>query len=147
MSQSKLSMESTPESPSMEQIPSTPLPPITQEQLRAYAHASGDHNPIHLDESVARASGLPGVIAHGMLSAAFIAEGAIRALEERTQYQGYRIQRCQCRFKVMVTLGDQISVGGAIKHAGPNALVVELQARNQRGEVVTTGSIEFQKGV
>ena len=37
------------------------------EQIAAYARASGDMNPIHLDERFARSVGLPGVIAHGML--------------------------------------------------------------------------------
>lgn len=41
---------------------------ITRADLVAYAEASGDHNPIHLDEEVARSVGLPGVIAHGMLT-------------------------------------------------------------------------------
>ena len=41
---------------------------LTREDLRAYADASGDHNPIHLDEATARAVGLPDVIAHGMLT-------------------------------------------------------------------------------
>ncbi|MBM9460960.1 MaoC family dehydratase N-terminal domain-containing protein [Nocardioides sp. zg-536] len=39
---------------------------ITRADLVAYAEASGDHNPIHVDEEVALAVGLPGVIAHGM---------------------------------------------------------------------------------
>ena len=41
---------------------------LTRADLRAYAAASGDHNPIHLDDEVASAVGLPGVIAHGMLT-------------------------------------------------------------------------------
>lgn len=41
---------------------------ITREDLRRYADASGDHNPIHLDDEAARALGLEGVIAHGMLT-------------------------------------------------------------------------------
>ena len=41
---------------------------VTRADLRAYAEASGDRNPIHLDEDVARAVGLPDVIAHGMLT-------------------------------------------------------------------------------
>ena len=40
----------------------------TRADLVAYAEASGDHNPIHQDEEVARSVGLPGVIAHGMLA-------------------------------------------------------------------------------
>ena len=39
---------------------------------RTYAGVSGDHNPIHQDESVARSVGLPGVIAHGMYTLALV---------------------------------------------------------------------------
>ncbi|MEY5145091.1 MAG: hypothetical protein RL745_458 [Actinomycetota bacterium] len=42
--------------------------PVTRAQLRRYADLSGDHNPIHQDESVAHAVGLPGVVAHGMFT-------------------------------------------------------------------------------
>jgi acyl dehydratase len=41
---------------------------LTRADLVAYAEASGDHNPIHQDEAVALSVGLPGVIAHGMLT-------------------------------------------------------------------------------
>lgn len=44
--------------------------PITRSDLVRYAEASGDGNPIHQDESVALAVGLPGVIAHGMYTMA-----------------------------------------------------------------------------
>jgi len=43
---------------------------VTRADLVAYADASGDHNPIHQDEDVARSVGLPGVIAHGMYTLA-----------------------------------------------------------------------------
>jgi acyl dehydratase len=50
------------------------LPPLTltvdRTQLVRYAGASGDFNPIHWNERVAREVGLPGVIAHGMLTMA-----------------------------------------------------------------------------
>ena len=52
---------------------------VTREDLVAYAAASGDHNPIHQDEEVARSVGLPGVIAHGMYTLAL----AARYLEEQ----------------------------------------------------------------
>jgi len=41
---------------------------LSRDDLREYAEASGDHNPIHLDEATARSVGLPDVIAHGMLT-------------------------------------------------------------------------------
>ncbi len=53
-----------------EELPSITLPPVTRLDLIKYAGASGDYNPIHtIDEEAARA-GLPGVIAHGMLTMA-----------------------------------------------------------------------------
>jgi acyl dehydratase len=41
---------------------------LTRESLERYARASGDLNPIHLRDDIARETGLPGVIAHGMLT-------------------------------------------------------------------------------
>lgn len=41
---------------------------FTREDLVAYAHASGDMNPIHREEEFAKSVGLPDVIAHGMLT-------------------------------------------------------------------------------
>ena len=41
---------------------------LTRADLAAYAAASGDSNPIHADDAAAQAVGLPGVVAHGMLT-------------------------------------------------------------------------------
>jgi acyl dehydratase len=46
---------------------------VTRADLVAYAEASGDHNPIHQDEEIARSVGLPGVITHGMFTLALVA--------------------------------------------------------------------------
>ena len=45
---------------------------LDRELLKAYANASGDHNPIHQDEEFALSVGLPNVIAHGMLTMALV---------------------------------------------------------------------------
>lgn len=45
---------------------------VRRSDLVAYAAASGDHNPIHSDDEVARIVGLPGVIAHGMFTMALV---------------------------------------------------------------------------
>ena len=47
---------------------------ITREQIKAYADASGDQNPLHQDEAFARSVGFPGIIAHGMFSMAHVAK-------------------------------------------------------------------------
>lgn len=51
---------------------------VNRENLRDYATASGDHNPIHLDEEFAQSVGLPNVIAHGMYTMALAGEAIHR---------------------------------------------------------------------
>ncbi len=120
-----------------QEIPNTTLNPIDQAQLARYAKASGDTNPIHLDEKVAIASGLPGVIAHGMLSAAFLAERA-RELAPNRPLKNYK-----CRFKAMLALGDSVTISGFAKEANRERLVLELVAKNQKGETVTTAVVQL----
>lgn len=50
-----------------EKFPGQPLKPCSMDDLRRYAAASGDDNPIHLDPELARQAGLPGPPVHGML--------------------------------------------------------------------------------
>jgi acyl dehydratase len=45
---------------------------VNRALLKAYADASGDHNPIHQNEEFAISVGLPNVIAHGMLTMALV---------------------------------------------------------------------------
>lgn len=110
--------------------------PITREQLKLYAEASGDNNPIHLDDAVAKKSGLPGVIAHGMLTMAFMGEFLHQALAELGDG---RIQEMSCRFKAMTFPGDVVTVNGIVKDVKGNLVDCDLETRNQKGEVTTTG--------
>ncbi len=50
---------------------------LTRASLKAYADASGDQNPIHQDDAVAAAVGLPGVIAHGMLTMGLVGQPGV----------------------------------------------------------------------
>ncbi len=50
---------------------------IDADQTFRYANASGDHNPIHVDENVARLAGLPGIVVHGMCTLAFASKAII----------------------------------------------------------------------
>ena len=68
---------------------------VTRADLRRYADASGDHNPIHLDDAAAQSLGLPGVVAHGMLTSALAvgvvaqwAGGADRVLATSIRFAG-----------------------------------------------------------
>lgn len=55
------------------ELPAMEVPRMSRDLLARFAEASGDHNPIHLDPAAAQSAGLDGVIAHGMLSAAYLA--------------------------------------------------------------------------
>ena len=47
---------------------------ISHAQIRRYANASGDFNPVHLDEQFAANSSFGRIVAHGMMTLAFISE-------------------------------------------------------------------------
>lgn len=110
--------------------------PITREQLKAYAEASLDHNPIHLDDAVAKKAGLPGVIAHGMITMAFFGELAHQALSEAG---GGRIEELSCRFKAMTLPGDVVTLTGTVRSREGATVNCDLEARKQSGEVTATG--------
>lgn len=105
---------------------------FTKEQIAEYAEASGDHNPIHLDDDFARTVGLPGIIAHGMLQMGLLAAVAADAAGGPD-----RLRRIYCRFAGMVVPGDTVTF--TAEPAGPRR--IELRAVNQRGEPVLTKSI------
>ncbi|HYP21949.1 MAG TPA: MaoC/PaaZ C-terminal domain-containing protein [Actinomycetota bacterium] len=53
---------------------------VDDDQTFRYAEASGDHNPIHVDEATAKMAGLPGIILHGMCTMAMASKGAVNGL-------------------------------------------------------------------
>lgn len=97
---------------------------FTVEQIAAYAEASGDRNPIHLDDEFARSVGLPGVIAHGLLQMGLLA---------RVAGEPQRLRRLTCRFAGIVRPGDTIEYRS--EEEGGR---VQLSASNQAGEPVLT---------
>ena len=84
------------------------LPPIDRMRLIKYAGASGDFNPIHLVDEAAAEAGLPGIIAHGMLTVATMGLLFSPYLEH-----GY-VKTFRSRFSGMVFLGDVLRVGGHV---------------------------------
>jgi acyl dehydratase len=115
-------------------------PPIVQEQLNRYAEASGDFNPIHLDEEAAHRVGLDSVIAHGMLSMAFLGQFLQQQI---AGLPGARIADFRVRYVSMVRLGDTLTCLGVLKERtvrdDEQVFSIECWAQNQRGEKVTSG--------
>ena len=87
--------------------------------------------------------GLPGVIAHGMLSAALLVERAIGFMEDAGKGPGAVLQSFNSRFKAMTLLGDVIAIGGTVKARAGCEVTLELHARNQREEITTVGVATF----
>jgi len=78
---------------------------VSKEMIQTYADASGDHNPLHLDEAYARKAGLEKPIAHGML----ILGLSLSALEDwGLSMKG--IRKLRTRFKEKVAEGDTIEI-------------------------------------
>jgi acyl dehydratase len=103
---------------------------FTRDQIRAYAEASGDHNPIHVDDDFARKVGLPGVIAHGMLQMGLMANVAVAAAGGDPR----RVKRIGCRFAAMVLPGDVVTFSGEPDAQGR----MDITAVKQDGERILT---------
>ena len=123
-------------------LPDLRKPPITKMQLVKYAGASGDYNLIHTDDETARTVGLDGVIAHGMLSMAFLGEYLCWLAGPES------VRRLSVRFVEMVRPGDTLTCRGHVKERTTvdtgRRLQLEVWAENQRAERVTVGEAEVE---
>lgn len=112
---------------------------VTKEKIAQYAHASGDFNPVHLDEEFAAGTPFGRTIAHGMLILAFLSEMMTRAFQ-RQWLEGSRLK---VRFKAPVYPGDVVTTFGEVKDIqelnGARYATCTVGCRNQRGEEVIIG--------
>ena len=108
---------------------------VTQEQLRAYADASGDHNPLHLDAAYAAGTMFGRPIAHGMLVLAFISEMMTDAFGERWLESG----SLRVRFRAPVYPGDTVQASATKRGEEDGAIHYDAAVRNQDGQAVIDG--------
>jgi acyl dehydratase len=108
---------------------------VTQEQIDAYAEASGDHNPIHVDADFARSVGLPGTIAHGLLEMGILAEAIARWAGGNEN-----LRSLECRFNKPLLADDTIICRGHVVavDADQGIATLEVEAASDRGERVLT---------
>lgn len=116
---------------------------LSRQQLRDYAEASGDDNPIHLDEKIAQSVGLPGVIVHGMLSMALLADFLRLHFPEAS----YDLRRLSTRFRKVTFPDDKLVLGGTVKREVGAEWIVELWVKNQKGEITAEGEAQIQPRV
>jgi acyl dehydratase len=83
---------------------------VTREDVKAYADAGGDQNPLHQDDASARAAGFPGIIAHGMFTM-----GHLATCVSRWAGGPERIRRLTAQFRAPVYMGEEIVAGGRVK--------------------------------
>jgi acyl dehydratase len=106
-----------------------------------YSGASGDLNPMHYDDELARSAGYPSVFAQGMFSAALLAGFA-------TDWLGApAVRRFGVRFREQVWPGDVLTCAGTVVEVSEEGDVdrvsVELTATRQTGGVAITSTAEF----
>jgi len=88
---------------------------ITQGGLQAYAQATGDSNPLHLDPDFAATTQFGGIIAHGMLTLAFISQMMVAAFGRSWLETG----TMRARFRGAAYLGDEVETCGQVTKEEP----------------------------
>jgi 3-hydroxybutyryl-CoA dehydratase len=113
---------------------------ITQAQIDAYADASADHNPIHVDPAFAASTPFEGTIAHGMLVLALIGEMMFGAFGERWLTSG----RLKVRFKAPTRPGDTVTASAELAKREGHVAEYSVQCATATGEVLIEGRATVQ---
>ncbi|HET7928405.1 MAG TPA: MaoC/PaaZ C-terminal domain-containing protein [Actinomycetota bacterium] len=102
---------------------------VTREDIRAYADASGDRNPLHLDDEVARAAGFPRVIAHGMYTMGTLTSWLVDWVGDPAA-----LIRLRAHFRAPVLVGETIKCGGRVRSLDPQTrtAVLDVWVRVER---------------
>lgn len=113
---------------------------LTQDGIARYAEASGDHNPIHIDEAFARATPFGGTIAHGMLVLASISEMMAAAFGESWLNGG----KLKVRFRAPARPGETITASAQPRGDGTgDVYAYAVECRNERDELLISGTAEL----
>ena len=124
------------------------IPPLSKvvkrEDVKAYADASGDQNPLHQDDAFAQSVGFPGIIAHGMFSMAHVAKaitdwlgdpGALKRMKVQFRAVVYMDETLVARARVesldATTKRARLSVWAEVERDGQRQLVI----KNSEAEV------------
>jgi acyl dehydratase len=102
---------------------------VTAEDVKAYADAGGDPNPLHQDDAVARAAGFPGIIAHGMFTMGHMA-AAVTAFAGDAS----KVVRISAQFRAPVFMGEEIVAGGRVVDVDTETATLETWVRVDRDD-------------
>ena len=114
---------------------------ITRDSLVRYAGASGDFNPIHYRDDVAKAVGLPGVLAHGMLTMGIAVQVAVDSFGGSGQILDYQV-----RFTKPVLIDAQegalVSVSATVSEVDETAGTIRLSLTTNCGGQTVLGKAQ-----
>jgi acyl dehydratase len=102
-----------------------------------YAGASGDFNPIHIDEAFAKQVGLPGRILHGLWTMAQVARAQTDAAGGPDKLRSLSVQ-----FRGMGVLGEEITVSGTVREVNDNVAVIDSEAEQAGNRIIRNAVAE-----
>ena len=121
-----------------EQLPDLKVTPDRYLTVR-YAGASGDFNPIHIDEEFARSVGLPGRILHGLWTMAQVARAQTAAAGAPD-----RLVRLSVQFRGMGVPEQEVVVSSKVREVSDGVAVIDAEARQGETRIVRRGEAEIR---
>jgi acyl dehydratase len=115
----------------------TPDPYVTVR----YAGASGDFNPIHIDEEFAKQVGLPGRILHGLWTMAQVARAHTDAAGGPEKLKSLSVQ-----FRGMGRMGEEIVVSGTVREVENGVATVDSEAVQSGHRIIRNAVAELDAG-
>ena len=103
-----------------------------------YAGASGDFNPIHIDEEFAKSVGLPGRILHGLWTMAQVARAQTEAAGDPAALRSLSVQ-----FRGMGVPEQEVVVSSKVREVSDGVAVVDAEARQGDTRIVRRGVAEI----
>ena len=104
-----------------------------------YAGASGDFNPIHIDDEFARAVGLPGRILHGLWTMAQVARAQTEAAGGPEH-----LRRLSVQFRGMGLPEQEVIVSGTVRDAADGRIVIETVAEQAGKQIIRNAEAELE---
>jgi acyl dehydratase len=104
-----------------------------------YAGASGDFNPIHIDEEFAKAVGLPGRILHGLWTMAQVARAQAEAAGGPQH-----LKRLSVQFRGMGLPEQEVVVCGTVREASGKRLIIDTVAEQGGNQIIRNAEAEVE---
>jgi acyl dehydratase len=121
-----------------------PLPELKvtpdKDLTKRYAAASGDPNPIHVDEDFARSVGLPGCILHGLYTMAQVA----KAHTDAAGGDPRALKRLAVQFRGMGFPEQEITVSATVKGTSDGRIVTETVAEQSGNQIIRNAEAELE---